>query len=74
MMGDAFDSDQYGKQFYSNANGNHASSTSLTLVDHELQLLANCVTSIFSNSITSVVAKGNIENDEHDSISRKPRG
>jgi len=44
LMGDAFDSDQSSKQFYLNANGNHASSTSLTLVDHELQLPADCVT------------------------------
>jgi hypothetical protein len=45
LMGDAFDSDQSSKQLYLNANGNHASSTSLTLVDHELQLPADCVTS-----------------------------
>ncbi len=44
-MGDAFDSDQSSKQFYLNANGNYASSTSLTSVDHELQVPADCVTS-----------------------------
>jgi hypothetical protein len=36
LMGDAFDSNKSSKQFYLNANGNHANSTSLTLVDHEL--------------------------------------
>ncbi len=57
-----------------NANGNHAISTSLTSVDHELQLRVDHVTSIFSNSINSTIAKGNIEHDEHDFAFGKPRG
>jgi hypothetical protein len=57
-----------------NANGNHAISTTLTLVDHELQLPVDHVTSIFSNSINYTIAKGNIEHDEHDFAFGKPRG
>ncbi|CAM6042973.1 unnamed protein product [Sphagnum compactum] len=68
-MGDAFDSDQSSKQFYSNANGNHASSTSLTLVDHELQLPADCVTSSEqSNSSGAYQAKPTTTRDLVDKI------
>jgi hypothetical protein len=68
-MGDAFDSDQSSKQFYSNANGNHASSTSLTLVDHELQLPADCVTSSEqSNSSGAHQAKPTTTTDLVDKI------
>ncbi len=68
-MGDAFESDQSSKQFYLNANGNHASSTSLTLVDHELQLPADCVTSSEqSNSSGAHQAKPTTTTDLVDKI------
>ncbi len=67
LIGDAFDLDQSNKKFYCKRKS--CQFNQLDFGDHELQLPADYVTSIFSNSITCTITKGKNKHDEHDFVS-----